>query len=645
MKKFLIGIFLISVFTLFFEIVMFKIITFLTYPYIALVVFSISILGIGVGGLFAYFLRNTKIVSEICILLGIMSLISVIIIVHIPLTYSTISNTIFYWIFLAIPFILVGYIISMIFIRNKEINQIYFFNLLGSATGIVLSICLLNMLGAESSLFVASMIAFLSTLCFSEKKCIKFLSVVLSCIFLLLIILNSNVKIFDIAAIYSHYSSYDSKLLFSKLKENPDSILYTKWNYNYRIDILYFYQQLCGTLNNKKIIVSNGNFMSIVINPYNYDIGEAVKKDARVIIYPFLPNNSKILIVGTGGGTDVYVATYLNHTVVGIEINSDVVKLIKNELKNYTDNVYGNKTDRKIIVIDGRSFIESIDEKYNLISLSLTDTAYTAPEFTNILAESYIYTKEGLNSFFSQLSDNGILYVGRFLKLNNENMPTELLKLVSIFSEILKEKNTTLDQSVIVFSNRIQFPTGVMVDTGDLLVKKNGFNENESNEIVKVIENSGATVLYAPYHKSNNSEVSVIFYNFITSKNYTEFYEYYPYDVKPSSDDKPYFYENDKNHSTAKEVFKSSIRFSSFFITIALILLFVKTKTEITKKINYSIYFLLLGFTYMCVTTMLMQKFTLIFGNPIYSFTIVLFSILILSGLGSIFSRSWGIKK
>lgn len=51
------------------------------------------------------------------------------------------------------------------------------------------------------------------------------------------------------------------------------------------------------------------------------------------------------------------------------------------------------------------------------------------------------------------------------------------------------------------------------------------------------------------------------------------------------------------------------------------------------------LYFLGIGLAFMLVENLLMQKFSLFLGHPVYALSLVLFSLLIFSGLGSLASR------
>ena len=58
--------------------------------------------------------------------------------------------------------------------------------------------------------------------------------------------------------------------------------------------------------------------------------------------------------------------------------------------------------------------------------------------------------------------------------------------------------------------------------------------------------------------------------------------------------------------------------------------------------LGFLLYFLCIGAGYILIEMALIQKFVLFLGHPTYALTVVIFSMLVSSGLGSYFSRrSW----
>ncbi len=72
-----------------------------------------------------------------------------------------------------------------------------------------------------------------------------------------------------------------------------------------------------------------------------------------------------------------------------------------------------------------------------------------------------------------------------------------------------------------------------------------------------------------------------------------------------------------------------------------------KEKAVFKNKAAFILYFICLGFAYMTLEVVFMQKFVLFLGHPIYAISVVLSSFLIFSGLGSVAAGnfSWNRRK
>jgi hypothetical protein len=138
------------------------------------------------------------------------------------------------------------------------------------------------------------------------------------------------------------------------------------------------------------------------------------------------------------------------------------------------------------------------------------------------------------------------------------------------------------------------------------------------------------------------------------------FYENYEYDVRPPTDNHPFFghyFKWTQAPQIIAEFGKAWQPFggAGYFVIVALLLLAMILATALIllpvafwKRANQNsaspfpvrnlIYFGLLGFAFLFVEIPLLQRFILYLGHPAFAFTTVLFSLLFFSGFGSRFS-------
>jgi hypothetical protein len=145
------------------------------------------------------------------------------------------------------------------------------------------------------------------------------------------------------------------------------------------------------------------------------------------------------------------------------------------------------------------------------------------------------------------------------------------------------------------------------------------------------------------------------------------FYRAYPFDVTPTTDDRPFFFHTTKlrNHwlvaGLARIVGVDIARADNpgigatggltallalLAISSTLTALFVIGPLAVTSRDALApgwsralAYFACLGGAFMLIEVALLQRFVLLLGHPVYSLTVTLFSLLVGTGLGSALSR------
>ena len=131
--------------------------------------------------------------------------------------------------------------------------------------------------------------------------------------------------------------------------------------------------------------------------------------------------------------------------------------------------------------------------------------------------------------------------------------------------------------------------------------------------------------------------------------------ESYPYDIRPATDDRPYFFKIHKARAYLHPM-ETVTPYEKNFGLIAIIILCLQTAVvslilivaplahfhreglRVPYRIRYLLYFAGLGLAFMLIELSLMQKLTLMLGHPTYAIGTVLSSILVFCGVGSLVS-------
>jgi SAM-dependent methyltransferase len=119
---------------------------------------------------------------------------------------------------------------------------------------------------------------------------------------------------------------------------------------------------------------------------------------------PNLPLN-RVLVIGAGGGNDVSAA--LQHGakyVDAVEIDPRLYDLGKS---HHPDHPYQNPRVH-IHIDDGRAFLSRTNKKYDLIVLALPDSITLVAGQSSLRLESYLFTKEAMESARDHLKPGGV---------------------------------------------------------------------------------------------------------------------------------------------------------------------------------------------------------------------------------------------
>src|SRR4029079_5530864 len=174
----------------------------------------------------------------------------------------------------------------------------------------------------------------------------------------------------------------------------------------------------------------------------------------------------------------------------------------------------------------------------------------------------------------------------------------------------------------------------------------------------------GFTVLYAPgvdasdpgpdpFEMSRYRTGAGDYRKLILARDRDRFLAEYPLDIRPTTDDRPFFFHTTRLADQFQVAFGRSMLFGNglsalltlFGISAVLVILFIIGPLVLVVRERgtgwpaWLVYFGALGAGFMLLEVALLQQFVLLLGHPVYSLTVTLFSLLLGTGLGSFFSR------
>ena len=172
-------------------------------------------------------------------------------------------------------------------------------------------------------------------------------------------------------------------------------------------------------------------------SPFNWktDLMNAAPSLANV-----LRPRGDFAIIGPGGGVDVLRAIANgSRNVTGIEINPLIANTImRNRYADYAHHLY-QLADVHIHVADGRSYLRSSRDQYDVVQMTLVDTWASTAAGAYALSENNLYTVEAFREYFDHLRPDGMIAITRW----EFRQPREALRVVSQATEALHQLGVT----------------------------------------------------------------------------------------------------------------------------------------------------------------------------------------------------------
>jgi hypothetical protein len=121
----------------------------------------------------------------------------------------------------------------------------------------------------------------------------------------------------------------------------------------------------------------------------------------------------RVLIVGAGNGNDVSVALRMGaRSVDAVEIDPELLRI---GIDRHPEQPYDDPRVRRI-VDDGRAFLERTDRTYDMILFALPDSLTLVSGQSSVRLESYLFTRQAVESAAEHLDDDGVFVMYNFYR-------------------------------------------------------------------------------------------------------------------------------------------------------------------------------------------------------------------------------------
>lgn len=433
---------------------------------------------------------------------------------------------------------------------------------------------------------------------------------------------------------------------------------------------------------------------------------DTVDKNNGTIYDPRVPqiDNPKIFIIGLSyDGICKSAKRQEGAKVSGVEFSPIIMDIMTENNKEGYFSVFGNYPYKGLDAYhaEGRYFLSSNNEIYDMITLM--NLHYEYPSIAT-LAPEYLHTVEATKMMLNKLSDKGMVVYEEIIETKRARFA--FYKFLNTLKQSMIEmgiKNP--DDNIIIYSwdfwgTSKQFQT--------VLIKKYPFTEKELSKFASyhsvIAPKYGSTIFLHPkmktghpfekYFRAAPSIYSIKDYpdglskkeyesdilgkietpeekKFIESKytynpTYSKYYLLksrmtdadnlklesilnkvnFPYelDLSPVTDNNPYPFNIYKNKKEVRDFLDIILKIAGIMLIPVLLLAVFKYGSQRFRLLGHTVFFGLLGFGFMLIEIVLMQKYQNFIGSPIYSTIVIFGGLLFFSGLGSFFSRNFSKK-
>ncbi len=630
-----------SLATLILELALTRVFSVVYFYHFAFLAISIALFGLGAGGVFSYVVAGWP--GTLYRKVGVLASVNAIAIVF-SLSFllgrsgemGAIELAVAYFV-AAVPFLLSGTVLSLVIADTiGRINRVYFYDLMGAAGGCAVLVPLLNSLGGPNTILVAAVLFAVSAAIWFHLAGYgkgRVAAVLLGLMLVGLITWNAKNSIIDV------------KFAKGQQIKNEE---FVRWNSFSRIALK---RQPDGA----HVIVIDGDANTYVAQ---LDLNHLTPAQALDLKYhgpgfPYIVRpGAKTLIIGPGGGMDVARALAAgSKDVTGVEINPIIAReIMQKRFASFSNGLYF-RPDVKIVIEDGRSFVRRSQEHYQVLQATLVDTWASTAAGAFALSENNLYTTNAFVDYLSHLTPDGVMAFTRW----GFDPPRESLRVVSLAYTALKQLGQPDPARNVVVLREDLNKLNQWGAQDTILVARNPFSSSDLVELQESAAKAGMQVVYRP-----GSERDTPFRTLLTTDDPARFYSSYAFDVRPVSDDRPFFFYTVQARDLLQFVLHGSRLTADYKINSALPVLFGLVAISLVATIVMLalpplllghrlprergalaalLFFLCIGAGYIIIQVALIQKFVLFLGHPTYALTVIIFSMLLSSGCGSFASK------
>jgi hypothetical protein len=349
-----------------------------------------------------------------------------------------------------------------------------------------------------------------------------------------------------------------------------------------------------------------------------------------------LAGPGRTLVIGGGGGRDISNALSSGQRQVDvIELNRAIVDTVERDLRPWSGGPY-SRPGVSVSIGDGRALLAASDQRYDVIHIGFTDTLSANSAAGFALTEANLYTREAFAEYLQHLRPLGILAVTRLHRLVGE----EAMRVTVLALDALESSGVTEPaHGVVVLLGRDIF--GELY--GTVLARREPWSDDELARIRELADQRGEGVAFAP-----GGPYRLEWAQLAAADHPLEFCRSHRSNVCPPTDDRPFFFHTTRLGALfappAEGAFYATDPLKVLAVTLAILsvlcalafgLPLALLPRGVRPPVRSMAFFGAIGLGFLLLEIVLVQRFVLFLGFPTYALSVVLFALLLATGIGS----------
>ncbi len=558
---------------------------------------------------------------------------------------------------LVVPFFISGVILAYVFSAFPgRIRRLYFWDLVGAGAGCVAILPFLRSLGPGGLMFWAAAASVVASALFAGRRAWSAACVGLASVMFVIPLLKADG--------YFEFRMHTDKRGVRSAQQ-AGRIEFSEWGPISKIDVISgSAPQSDGTWGPKLVAYDGGSQTSTLFSfDQDYDrLRQEVLDPAGdftrhfwqrgVLASHYLKRDTgaDVLIMGSAAGQETKAALLFNaRSVEGVELVDTVVRIARERYGPFIGRIFEDPRVRNRVG-EGRSYLRATDEKYDILQIFSNHTSSNVASGSGATTPVYLETVEAYREYFSHLEPDGILHV------NHHFYP----RIITTAARAWKEMGRSgFQRRAIVFER----PGGDTLPT--ILFKSSPWTEPEVAELQAFFSvPAGDPALPRLVVNPLRPDATFLPPELFSGSLSDELLKRVEYRIQPSTDDWPYFNNIQKGFTRVEldparlldESMAQAINGRlalplgeySILTVIGLVgvvlsgaILFLPLRLSVagrapwTAKYVSLAYFSCLGSGFIIIELVLIQIFMKPIGFPLYTFCVVICTMLAGAGCGS----------